>query len=383
MVVGIDCRSLLAVKTGIEVYIDRLLHGLAHYDGLTLKCYLPLPLMGSEKKRRSLAKIAQAYPRLELVTHSFPPPKIQRLLWSYSDLMPVESIIGDVDIFHSTSMIMPPLRKGKGVLTIYDLTFMLFPEYHLKRIQTFTRHIPKFVRRSDCIIAISEHTKRDIIENLHVPEERIRVTMLAANERYRVVDDPDAVACVKSKFGIDGDYILYTGTLEPRKNVPALIRAYAQLRNEAKIPYRLVLAGKKGWLYDEILESVRTLRLEKDVIFTGYVADEDMPYLYNGAELFVYPSFYEGFGLPPLEAMACGCPVVTSNTSSLPEVVGGAGLMIDPHQPEELAEAMWKILDDGGLRLELRERGIRRAAEFSWERCAKETQAVYRELSAS
>ena len=381
MVVGIDCRSLLAAKTGIGVYTDRLLRGLAECNGLGLKCYLHLPFLNPRKKRDAVAAVAHDHPNVELVPQSFPPPKIQRLIWSYSDFMPVEAIIGNVDVFHSTSFIMPPLRKARGVLTIYDLTFMLFPEYHDKGMQAFTRHIPKYVRRSDCILAISEHTKRDIMEHLQVPEERIRVTMLAADERYHVVNDPDAITSVKSKFGIDGDYILYTGTLEPRKNVPALIRAYARLRNEAKITHRLVLAGKKGWLYDEIMESVRTLGLERDVMFTGYVADEDMPYLYNGADLFVYPSFYEGFGLPPLEAMACGCPVVTSNTSSLPEVVGDAGLMVDPHRPEELAEAMGRVLDDSGLRSELRERGLRRAAEFSWQRCAAETLAVYRELS--
>jgi glycosyltransferase involved in cell wall biosynthesis len=381
MLIGIDCRSLLAAKTGIGVYTNRLLAELEGIDNLVLKCYLHLPFLNPKKKRRALAAVELAHQRLELVSQSFPPPKIQRLLWSYSDLMPVETIIGDVDVFHSTSLIMPPLRKAKGVLTIYDLTFMLFPEYHGKGMQAITRDIRKYVSRSDCVIAISEHTKRDIMEHLQVPEERVRVTMLAADERYRPVNDPEAITTAKSKFGIDGDYILYTGTLEPRKNIPALIRAYAQLRHEAKITHRLVLAGKKGWLYDEILESVRTLGLEKDVIFTGYVADEDMLYLYNGAELFVYPSFYEGFGLPPLEAMACGCPVVTSNTSSLPEVMGDAGLMVDPNRPEELAEAMWRILDNGELRSELRAKGLQRAAEFSWQRCAEETLAVYRELT--
>ncbi|MBK5273826.1 MAG: glycosyltransferase family 4 protein [Desulfuromonadales bacterium] len=381
MKVGIDCRSLLAAKTGIGVYTDRLLHGLAECSGLKLKCYLHLPFLNPNKIRRALTEVAQAHQRVEIVSQSFPTPKIQRLIWSYTDFMPVETIIGDVDIFHSTSFLMPPLRKAKGVLTIYDLTFMLFPEYHLTEMQAYTRHIRKYAERADCIIAISDHTKRDIVEQLDFPDERIRVTMLAADERYHIVNDPDAISSVKSKFGIDGDYILYTGTLEPRKNIPTLIRAYALLRNERKITHRLVLAGKKGWLYKEILESVRTLGLERDVIFTGFVADEDMPYLYNGAELFVYPSFYEGFGLPPLEAMACGCPVVTSNTSSLPEVVGNAGLMVDPNRPEELAEAMGRILEDSELRAKLREKGLRRSAEFSWKRCAEETLAVYRELS--
>lgn len=387
MIIGIDGRSLLTDKTGVGVYTDRLITGLLASDNtINCKLYLPLPLKlgfaGGKAKGALLRRIAANYGgRVELTTVEFPPQKLQRMLWRFISSPAIESALGNIDVFHATSFIMPPLKFAKGVLTIYDLTFMLFPAFHGKGMQAFTRDIRNYANRADCIIAISKHTKRDIMEHLQVPEERIRVTMLAADERYRIVNDPDSITSVKSKFGIDGDYILYTGTLEPRKNVPALIRAYSQLRNEARITHRLVLAGKKGWLYDEILESVRTLGLERYVIFTGYVADEDMPYLYNGAELFVYPSFYEGFGLPPLEAMACGCPVVTSNTSSLPEVVGGAGLMVDPYRPEELAEAMGRILEDSELRSELRERGLKRAAEFSWRRCAEETLAVYRELS--
>ncbi len=370
----------MARKTGIGVYTDRLLSGLSEYDDLALKCYLHLPSRQADQGRKVLDDIARTHPTVELVTRTFPRPKIQRLIWSYSDLMPIEAILGPVDLFHGTSFIMPPCRSAKGVLTIYDLTFMLFPAYHDRGMQAVTRHIRRYAGRSDCIIAISEHTKRDVMEHLRIPEERIRVTMLAADERYRVIDDAAATSAVLTKFGVDREYILYTGTLEPRKNIPALIRAYAALKEEMAIPHRLVLAGGKGWLYDGIMESVRTLGLEKDVIFTGYVPDGEMPYLYNGAAVFAYPSFYEGFGLPPLEAMACGCPVVVSSSSSLPEVVGDAGLTVDPHRPEELAEAIGKVLTDGSLRSALREKGLRRAAAFSWKRCVAETLTIYQEL---
>lgn len=381
MRVGIDCRSLLSVKTGIGVYTDRLVRELESDGDFAFTGYLPIPFLNPRKRKAALNEISQTHPHLKLITQTFPPPKIQRLIWAHSNLVPIESVIGGVDIFHSTSFVMPPLRRAKGVVTIYDLTFMITPEHHVKGIQGFAKQIHTYADRADSIIAISEHTKRDIVQHLKVPAERVRVTLLAADERYRVLDDAAGMDRILTKFGIDREYILYTGTLEPRKNVPTLIRAYAALKHEQKIPHRLVLAGKKGWLYDEIMESIRSLGLEKDVIFTGYVPDEDMPYLYNGASVFAYPSFYEGFGLPPLEAMACGCPVVTSNTSSLPEVVGDAGLMVDPNHPEELAEAMGRILGDSGLRMALREKGLLRAAGFSWRRCAEETLAVYRDVT--
>ena len=163
--------------------------------------------------------------------------------------------------------------------------------------------------------------------------------------------------------------------------MPALVRAFCQLKQETGIPHRLVLAGKKGWIFESIYTEVEQLGLQDEVIFTGYVPDEDLPYLYNGASLFAYPSFYEGFGLPPLEAMACGCPVVTSNTSSLPEVVGDAGLMVDPLRSDELAGAMARVLEDSDLAAAMRTKGLARAATFSWERCARETLSIYRDVT--
>ena len=217
------------------------------------------------------------------------------------------------------------------------------------------------------------------MEYLGIPEERIRVTLLAADEQYRVIHGVDAIKAVVGSYGIDREYILYTGTLEPRKNIVSLIRAFDAIKKESGIPHRLVIAGKKGWLFDDIFSAVEELGLVDEVIFTGYVPGEDLPYLYNGASLFAYPSKYEGFGLPPLEAMACGCPVVSSNSSSLPEVVGDAGLMVAPEQTNDLArEAMLKVLSDSSLRDSMRCRGLERAAMFSWKRCARETLDVYR-----
>ena len=340
-----------------------------------------MPFLNPRKQQRALEQVAADYPGSDIRVHAFPPPKIQRWIWGKFDIPAIETYLGDIDLFHATSFIMPPLKRAKGVLTIYDLTFKIFPEYHAKGMQAFTRDIQRYVDRSDCIIAISEHTKRDVMEYLGIPEERIRVTLLAADEQYRVIDEPEAIKAVVGTYGIDREYILYTGTLEPRKNIVSLVRAFDVLKKESGIPHRLVIAGKKGWLFDNIFSTVEDLGLLDEVIFTGYVPEEDLPYLYNGASLFAYPSKYEGFGLPPLEAMACGCPVVSSNTSSLPEVVGNAGLMVDPERTTDLAEAMLKALSDSSLRGSMRSRGIERAAMFSWKRCARETLDVYRHVT--
>ena len=385
MVVGIDGKPLLSARTGIGVYTHRILTGVVAAEaGLSARVYLPLPLRclwERNEARRVKGSLEALYPeRTTFVATRIPPQKARRWLWQASDLLPMERTLGAIDLFHATDMVMPPLRRAKGVLTVYDLSFMLFPEYHVGGMQAFTRNMRRFAGRADAVIAISEHTKRDVVELLGVPPERVRVTLLAADERYRVLEDRLAIAEVAARYGIDGPYVLYTGTLEPRKNIPTLVRAFHTLKRETRIPHRLVLAGKKGWLYDEIFAEVARLGLDTEVIFTGFVADEDLPYLYNGADLFVYPSFYEGFGLPPLEAMACGCPVVTSTTSSLPEVVGEAGLMVDPHDATALAEAMARALGDGDLHARMREKGLARAARFSWEQCVAETLTLYREL---
>lgn len=382
MKIGIDGKPLLMQKTGSGIYTDRLLAAISSLDEqIKFRVYLPFSLaqLGKDAKRYTEDLRQQHTGQVSFVGNYFP-PKLRRWVWQNSDMMPVERVIGDVDLFHATNLVMPPLRKAKGVFTVYDLTFMLFPAYHVKGMQSFVRETKRSAERSDGLIAISEHTRQDAIELLGIPAERIQVTLLAADERYRVIHDREAIAAATARYGIDREFILYTGTLEPRKNVPALVRAFHQLRRETKLPHRLVLAGKKGWMYEQIFAEVADLGLTDDVIFAGYVPDEDLPLLYNAASLFVYPSFYEGFGLPPLEAMACGCPVVTSNRSSLPEVVGDAGLMIDPDRVDDLAEAMTLVLNDGQLADSLRSAGIARAAGFSWERCGRETLAIYKDV---
>jgi glycosyltransferase involved in cell wall biosynthesis len=265
------------------------------------------------------------------------------------------------------------------VVLVFDLTPVLFRDTHSVQSNFVHKYIlPRTLRNADKIIAISQNTKNDLIKHFNIPEDKIRVVYLAVNNNYKPVSNEE-VKRVKDKYNPNSPFILYVGTLEPRKNIVRLIDAFHRLKQK-EIPHKLVIAGKKGWKYENIFGEIEKLKLKDDVIFTGYVSDEDLPALYNAADLFVYPSIYEGFGLPPLEAMACGTPVITSNTSSLPEVVGGAGIMVDPYNIDELSNKMQEVLTSKNLRKELSEKGLKRAKMFSWEKCAKETLEVFEDL---
>ncbi len=272
-------------------------------------------------------------------------------------------------------------RDIKKVLTIHDLTPIQFPEMHTRETNiTWKTSLNLIKNRTEIIIAISNSTKNDIIDLLKIPENRIQVIHEAADERYKPLKNKELVLEeIKKAFNINSPYILFVGTLEKRKNVPTLIKAFFKLK-KLSIPHKLVIVGGKGWKYTQIFDLINELRLENDVIFTDYVSDDDLVKLYNAADLFVYPSLYEGFGLPPLEAMACGCPVITSNTSSLPEVVGDAGILIDPNNIDSLTESMHKILLDKGLMEEMSKKSLERANMFSWEKTAKQTWDVYEEV---
>jgi glycosyltransferase involved in cell wall biosynthesis len=226
------------------------------------------------------------------------------------------------------------------------------------------------------IISISHHTKYDMLKHFKIPEDKIKVIHLAANECYKPLKE-DEIYKINEKYSLNHPYILYVGGLEPKKNIPTLLKAFYKLKKH-DVNHKLVITGEKRWNYKSIFETIDKLNLQKEVIFTGYIPDEDLPALYNAADLFVYPSLYEGFGLPPLEAMACGTPVITSNTSSLPEVVGDAGIMVNPYDIDELTNKMYKVLTNEGLTEELSKKGLERAKLFSWKKCAEETLNTYK-----
>ena len=290
------------------------------------------------------------------------------------------------DVFHCPHPKLPS-RDITGnlprVLTIYDLIPVIRPDFVSdSHAASFQGTLDKIDLRRDWVTCISEFTKLEFCEHTGMAPERVFVTPLAASSLFRPITDSETIVATRSRYGVpEGNYFLSLAAPQPRKNLAHLIRCFFRLLDEHQLPDTyLVLAGSKeqGWMYDDIFETAdASSRHRSQLIFTGYVADEDLAALYSGALAFVFPSLYEGFGLPPLEAMQCGTPVIASNTTALPEVVGEAGLMVDPLDEEALCQAMLRITEEVELRSELGRRGVERAAEFSWEKCADETAKVY------
>ncbi|WP_013325271.1 glycosyltransferase family 4 protein [Gloeothece verrucosa] len=314
--------------------------------------------------------------------------KIQSSFLSIIERLSVpNNFLEKIDIYHSFFYAFPSHYKIQAkarVMTIYDIIPLLMPDVFEKQlIKSFKKNLASIDINKDWVICISESTKRDFCELMKMSEERAFVTHLAASNNFYKQTNQEKIQIACQKYGIPkGKYILGLSTLEPRKNNQRLIKCYYQLLLEKSLEdIYLVLVGSKGWLYDEIFETVNSYpELKNKVIFTGYVDDEDLSSIYSGATLFVYPSLYEGFGLPPLEAMQCGVPVITSNTSSLPEVVGDAGIMINPKDEDALCQAILNLLNNSDLQKELSEKGLERAKIFNWEKCARETVEIYQKI---
>lgn len=305
------------------------------------------------------------------------------ILWHRLGLrLPVDWLTGPVDIFHAPDFVLPPVRTGKRVVTVHDLAFLLRPECAEASLRSYLEQtVPRSVRQADMVVADSENTRNDVICLLGVAPERVEVVHAGVEKRFHPPADDCKVQEVRNRLGLDRPFILSVGVIEPRKDLPTLVRAYNLLRSRLDIPHLLALAGGRGWLADDTFRQAELSPYRRDIRFLGFVPDEDLPELYAAADLFVYPSIYEGFGLPPLEAMACGTPVVTSNAASLPEVVGEAGLMVEPGDVEGLAEAMEQVLCHADLRDTMRQRGIARASSFTWEAAAERLLAVYQRVA--
>lgn len=312
----------------------------------------------------------------------------QRLLdivWHRLGLpLPANLMTGPVDIFHSPDFVLPPVRQARTLLTVHDLAFLLQPECADASLRQYLEQaVPRSARRADFVVADSENTRNDVICLLGVPPERVEVVPGGVDPSFAPVEDPDRLAAVRAHLGVgDHPFILAVGVIEPRKNLRLLFDAYQLLRDRRAIPHRLVVVGRRGWLWEDIVAHAERSPYRDDIRFVGFVPEGDIAAVYSAADVFAFPSLYEGFGLPPLEAMACGTPVVASRSSSLPEVVGEAGLLVDPHSVDELAAALEQLIEDQALRAELRRRGLERAGHFTWEAAAARLLAVYRKLAA-
>ncbi len=288
------------------------------------------------------------------------------------------------DLLHCPVNVVPLAAPCPTVLTIHDLGFLRFPERYRKAKRLYLTTATKLsARRAAHIITDAEAIRQEVIELLGVPPHKVTAVPLAADDRFGPIHDAARLADFKREKELPEKFIFYVGTLEPRKNIPLLLRGFARLRQQrpdATAGVELVLGGAKGWLYDDIFRLIKELDLTAITRFPGYISDAELPLWYNVAQAMVYPSMYEGFGFPPLEALACGTPVITSNTSSLPEVVGEAGLQVGPDDVEGMANALARVLTEPGLRQELYQKGITQAAKFSYRETARRTLEVYNEV---
>lgn len=286
------------------------------------------------------------------------------------------------EITHFFNYIVPPCVSGKKIVTVHDMVYKTFPETVRGRTRYMLETgLKRSLKRADRIVTDSQFSKAEIIRYFPQYADKIRVVYCGVDtDRFHPVTDQRQIQQVREKFGLDRPYFLYLGTLEPRKNLERLMEAYHQFAAAMEEPPYLVLAGGKGWLDAGIYQQVQRLQLEKNVLFTEYVPGEEICPLMCGALAFVFPSIYEGFGMPPLEAMACGVPVLTTHAASLPEVVGDAAVITDPYDAASMAEGLARLYTDQTLRQQLREAGLKRAALFSWENSARQLYEVYREV---
>lgn len=375
MHIGIDVSAAVNQRAGIGRYARELVRELLRIDDQNI--FRLFSFYGDET---AFFREVGRGKNVELESKHYPGRFFRLMLLAlYKSGISPDFLVGSVDVFHSPDHVFPACKKIPTVLTIHDLAFLLYPENYTRINRAYlSAMVPQSVKQAASIIAVSKQTKEDLVRMVGVPEERISVIYNGIESNFRPMTRDECEATWQKYSLPKGGYLLYVGTLEPRKNIAGLIRAYAKIQKNPGISQRLVICGGLGWLYRELFGLVNELGLRKEIIFTGHVPNKDLPAIYCGAELLVYPSIYEGFGLPVLEAMACGTPVITSNVSSLPEVAGDAALLISPNDVEELTEAINRLLSDSELRKEFAKRGLERAKLFSWEKTARETLQVYK-----
>jgi len=386
MQIGIDYTSAARQRAGIGRYTRELVSALLAMD--RSHHYTLFAAVGDLPDDRWLREVdrLQAIRGSRLAIRSVPvSDEWLARLWHRLRLpIPVELIAGQFDVFYSPDFTLPPTRPdAHTLLTVHDLSFMHHPDAFVPPLRRYLeRVVPRSIGRADIVLADSSHTRSDLMELFDVPPSKIRVITPGVDTRFRPDSPADSrnphsgLQGLRERYGVgDEPYILSVGTLQPRKNYVRLIKAFSRMKATGESddgtpsPMQLLIAGGRGWLYEEILDAADK---HDGVRVLGFVDDEDLPALYREAELFAFPSLYEGFGLPVLEAMACGVPVVCSNTSSLPEVAGNAALLFDPLDVEELSAAMARGLEDEALRQRMTERGLAQAARFTWQRSAQQ-----------
>ena len=375
MRLGIDGIPLATPKSGIGHYTYELARSIAALlpsDRLELVAPVPIDL------------VAQ-HPDSELPTNlravHVPLNPLRRRWWTLG--LPLYARRNGFALFHGTNYNVPLWNPCPTVVTIHDLSLLLYPNTHQEHlVARARRRLPVMTRQATRIVTDSESVKREICEHLKVPPERVTAVALAPREVFRPISGVEARE-VRQRFRLPDEFILFVGTVEPRKNLLTLVRAFEELLRTTDLKPQLVIAGQRGWMNDELFALIERASLRDHVMFLGYVTDEDLRALYSSCRVAVYPSLYEGFGLPPLEAMACGAPVITSRIPVIMETSAHAARLINPTDRQELTAALVELLRDADARTQLARAGLTRAAEYTWERTAKQTLAVYEEALSS
>ena len=372
--IGIDATALPPQPGGAGIYIIQLIRALASCEAdfnLTIFAHQIGYYMIDKPDTRNVKWV--------LVPNKNP---VHRLVWEQTMLPRLVRKSG-VDLLHSPHYTRPISLACKSVVTFHDMTFFLFPELHTISKRVFFRFAIRMSSRlADGIIAVSENTKRDAMRLLGLPSEKITAVPLGIGEVFRPISNDQVLEQYRKKYQLPERFILTVGVIEPRKNLEVLINSLKNLLDKG-LEISLVVAGRLGWMYDGVFHLVKSLGIIDRVHFTGYIPNDELVIIYNLADIFVYPSTYEGFGMPPLEALACGVPVVTSAVSSMPENIGGAGILVPPGDQEALTSALLKLFEDPALREKFSRLGPARAAEFSWKRTAQGTLEVYRKVLAA
>jgi glycosyltransferase involved in cell wall biosynthesis len=366
--IAIDATSVPRHRAGAGTYIHNLVQALAKVDRENR--YYVFAKAGIFQRRRLERDRFRVVP-------VWLPSRLGRMVWEQV-ILPVHLRRRRVHVLHSPHLTTPALGDGwRRVVTFHDVTFFLLPRrYPALRRLYYQQAGRAGARLADLIVAISQTVKDDVVRQFGLPLDRVRVVPLAQGLEFRPMDDPATLEAVREKYGLPARFILNVGTLEPGKNQATLLRAFRRLK-EKGVEHGLVIAGQRGWMYERLFRLVDELGLQGRVHFTGYLPDKALVAVYNLADVFVFPSLYEGFGLPPLEAMACGLPVVASDAPAPVEVLDGAALLVGSRDVGGLAEALARVLGDQRLRHRLRKQGLQRAAHFSWDRTARETVEAY------
>lgn len=379
MKVSLELQPCLKNKSGIGIYTYELSKRLQKYSDITL-CGDIFNFIN----RNNIEKDIEGLNFNKNVFSLFP-YGVYRRAWNYIPVKYNWIFNDESDIYHFFNFIVPPRIKGKVITTIHDMTYELYPEtMDIRNLKRIKNDIQYSVNRANKIITVSESSKNDIIKFLNIEESKIEVIYNGVEyDKFNKSYSDEEKNRVRYRYGLSKNYILYMGTLEPRKNIESIIEAFSLFKREntsSSKNIKLVIAGKKGWLFESIFNLVDKLNLKDDVIFTDYIDENDKSIIYNMASLFVFPSLYEGFGIPVLEAMASSVPVITSNVSSLPEVAGDAAILVEPKDIKSIAQYMDKVLVDKELRNNLIKKGHEQAKKFTWESSAKKLVNIYRDL---